>query len=246
MNNQNTARIIENNNGSNNVIQFPKLVDIKTPKTNSMYKKDGVLKSTPADPIRSIEDIKKIQQYFLSKKQIRNYAIFTIGITFGLRASDLLKLKFSDVCNDDYSVKSHCRIYEQKTKKFNNPSISSNAAAAITMMIEKLDYPDFDEYIFQSIKSDVNGVRQPITLSRLRTILIKAAKDCHIDGHYSTHSLRKTFVYHMLKLNKGDQDAQLTVQAMLNHGSFKTTLRYCGLTQDKSDEMRSGLDQFLG
>lgn len=242
----NTLRKTNNTNNMNNVIQFPQLVDVKKAKTGSIYKENGQLKPTPADPIRKTEDIQKMQKYFLENKQIRNYAIFTVGITFGLRASDLLKLRISDVCNEDFSVKSHCRIYEKKTKKFNNPSISNTAKNAITLLLGEIKELDFDDLLFQSKKFDETGRRGAVTLSQLRRILIKAAKDSGVEGHVSTHSLRKTFVYHMLQLNKGDQDAQLTVQTMLNHSSFKTTLKYCGLTQDKADEMRSGLDAFMG
>ena len=46
-----------------------------------------------ADPVRSLDDIRAIQNYFLNKNQIRNYALFTVGICSGLRVSDLFALK---------------------------------------------------------------------------------------------------------------------------------------------------------
>ena len=46
------------------------------------------------DPIKDINDINRILDYFLSHGQYRNLLLFTMGINFGLRCGDLLKLKF--------------------------------------------------------------------------------------------------------------------------------------------------------
>ena len=57
-----------------------------------------------ADPIKNIEDINRILDYFLSHKQYRNLLLFSMGINFGLRCGDLLQLKFGHVLNKDYLI----------------------------------------------------------------------------------------------------------------------------------------------
>ena len=47
------------------------------------------------DPIRSLRDVKKIKK--LLANQLRNLALFTLGINTNLRASDLLSIKVRDV-----------------------------------------------------------------------------------------------------------------------------------------------------
>jgi integrase len=54
-----------------------------------------------ADPIKNIEDINRILDYFLSHKQYRNLLLFSMGINFGLRCGDLLQLKFGHVLNNE-------------------------------------------------------------------------------------------------------------------------------------------------
>ena len=58
------------------------------PKRNSEYTSRGKLKPSAADSVKTIEEINKIKQYFLDRKEYRNYCLFIIGITTGYRCSD--------------------------------------------------------------------------------------------------------------------------------------------------------------
>ena len=49
------------------------------------------------DPIRNTEDIKRFKQYFLDKKNYRNYALVTVAMNTYLRHGDLLRLTWGDV-----------------------------------------------------------------------------------------------------------------------------------------------------
>ena len=42
-------------------------------------------------PIRRLEDVQKLKNYFLQKNEIRNYAMVTIGLNTALRISDILE-----------------------------------------------------------------------------------------------------------------------------------------------------------
>ena len=48
-------------------------------------------------PIRTKEEIEKMKEYYLTKNNYRDYALFVIGINTALRISDLLHLKWQDV-----------------------------------------------------------------------------------------------------------------------------------------------------
>ena len=45
-----------------------------------------------------------------------------------------------------------------------------------------------------------------------------------------------------IQQNPDDDTVKFACQQMLNHDSFKTTLNYCGLTQDAMDTYRAGLE----
>lgn len=95
----------------------------KTKPTNSLYTKDGRIKPSPADPIRSKEDFQKLANYLASngdpKFRLRNKAIFVFGCSLGIRCGDLLSLKTADVYEQDGSVKEHVELIEEKTRKRN-------------------------------------------------------------------------------------------------------------------------------
>ena len=63
-------------------------------------------------------------------------------------------------------------------------------------------------------------------------ILNKAAVRVGINGEIGTHTLRKTFGYHMYMKTK---DVAL-LQELFNHSSPSVTLRYIGINQDRLDQ----------
>lgn len=216
-------------------------IDFKKKRTTSLYKTDGVPKATAADPIRDPKDIAAMQDYFLSRGQVRDYTIFTLGIIFGIRAGDLLNLRIHHIMNDNGTFKLHCDLIESKTRKFNNPAITPQVKELLTNYLDTLPGYGMNDPLFRSQKRDKYGNLRPITLIQLNRILKTASTACNVPGHISSHSLRKTFAYHLLRSNQGDDKAKMALQQMLNHNDFKTTLIYSGLAQDAMDDYRERL-----
>jgi len=169
-------------------------------------------------PIRSTEEIQAMKSELL-KKGYRDYLLFMVGVNTGLRISDILKLKVSDVRG-----KTHITIKEQKTGK--------TKKALITQQLRQ-DLDNFtalmgsEEYLFQSR----NGNNQPITRVQAYRILTQAAANVGLE-EIGTHTLRKTFGYHHYQQNK---DVAL-LQELFNHSAPSVTLRYIGINQDNMDE----------
>ena len=98
--------------------------------------------NSAVEPIRDPNDITKALEYFYSKGEYRNWCIFQLGITSGLRASDLLRLKVSDVanpvCGGGYQVKHGVkfRLECKKTKRFHkHVTVQITPAAEKTLQI---------------------------------------------------------------------------------------------------------------
>ena len=72
------------------------------------------------EPIRERENIETVKR-ILKCKGMRNFLLFLIGINSGLRISDILKLRVSDVRNKDY-----IEITEQKTGKYKRFPITNS------------------------------------------------------------------------------------------------------------------------
>ena len=191
----------------------------------------------PVQPIKSLEDIKKIKEYFLSQPStyrnnnlnIRNEAIFVLNINIGLRASDLLHLHIYDVLNSNLTFKNECMIIESKTGKTKVFNLCNNAKEAITMYLKTRPNFKLTDYLFTSKKCP----NKPLTVNGLNRVLTKMAKEVNIGEHHnSSHVLRKTFAYQKYVAHKDDPYVLSTIQSVLNHSSEKTTLKYLGIDNE--------------
>lgn len=221
----------------------------KTRRTDSIYKSNGVRKARAADPIRDIEQIKAMQEYYLSQDKLRNYLIITMGIAFGVRGSDLMKLTIGDVFNMDGSVKDVVEIVEKKNRKYNHFSLRDEKCRKyLEQYLESRQDkgPVFpNDPLFLSPKPDEFGNLQPLSTRQADRIIKEAAKACNVPGNISTHSMRKTFAYQTIKTHPGNTDVYNMLQYMLNHDNITTTYRYCGITEDNIMDLRQDIWNIL-
>lgn len=169
-------------------------------------------------PLRTPEEIRDMKKVLRAKSE-RDYIMFMIGINAGLRVSDILGLKVRDVRGK------HIKLIEQKTQKTKYIAINDSLRKALDIYIRQL--PN-DAYL---IKSRVGG-NKPISRTRAYAILHEAAEQCDIP-YVGTHTMRKTFAYHMYQRTK-DIGA---LQRILNHSKPEVTLRYIGVEQDYQDDL---------
>ena len=80
---------------------------------NSKYLKEESIMAM-VQPIRDIKDIENMKRV-LKKSGQRDYMLFLTGINTGLRISDILKLKVSDVKGNLTSPSKRKRQVKQKT-----------------------------------------------------------------------------------------------------------------------------------
>lgn len=215
-------------NGNNalkqsNVIEFPK----PKRKTNN-YKVD---EKQEVYPFKTEKDLKAMRNYFVEKKHYRDELMFILGINIGLRAGDLLSLRWNQVLREDKTVYEEITVKEEKTDKFRTFYLNNSCTAAITAYFERLSSENevnLDSYIFSSRKGNTHIQVRPAC-----NILKTAAKSVGIEYNVGTHSLRKTFGYHQLKAHADDALFLCELQEMFGHSSPKITLRYCGLENEK-------------
>ncbi len=166
------------------------------------------------EPIRNKSDLKNIMKWF--QNHYPKYAIlFLIGISSGLRISDILNLNVENIYKQDYIT-----IREQKTGKYKKFPIKEEFK------------PIFNEYC----KS--KPLNQPLFLGRcgcrldrsqVYRFINRACEECGVTVNVGTHTMRKTFGYHHYKQF---HDIAL-LQTIFNHSSPTVTKRYIGITQDE-------------
>ena len=188
-------------------------------------------------PVRDIVELKKIKKYYREvKPNKRNFLLIICGLNTALRISDILKLRWKDVYNENLlSFKSHIDVKEQKTGKKTTVFINNNLKEALASFLKDIIAKKgklcdvMEQFIFLGQKS----TDKPISRIQAFRIISEAAKKCLLSHKVSCHSLRKTFGYHAWK--KGVSPALLT--SIYNHSSYKITTRYLGLELDDRDEV---------
>ena len=175
------------------------------------------------EPIRDIDTVRDVADY-LKARRPRDYVMFMFGIYSGLRISDILQFRVRDVREKDYICQR-----EKKTGKEKKFPINRELKAVISDYIkDKRDY----EFLFKS----PGYPNKPITRQQAYNILSSAGKRFGLES-IGTHTLRKTFGYHMYRQT---QDAAL-IMDVLNHASIQDTLRYIGVNQDCKNKAYNGL-----
>lgn len=181
------------------------------------------------EPLRTRRDIKALRN-LLWNKNPRDGLLFVLGINSGLRVSDLLSLCVGDVIAGNgtrLQVAKTITLREQKTGKRRSFPLNDSARKALREYFT-IESPTSTDPLFPSRKRNEKGERHAITRWTAWKKLKEAASNLGIDS-IGTHSMRKSFGYHLYK-----EGINITrIQAMLNHASPETTLAYIGITDDE-------------
>lgn len=168
-------------------------------------------------PIRDAQKLHEVLDYLKATNE-RNYIMFLVGIHTAFRISDILKLKVKDVRGD------YITIREEKRDKLNRTLIHPKLKRALRHYIADRDD---EEYLIKSREGD----NKPISRYQAYRIIRGACESCGV-YEVGTHTLRKTFGYHMYRQTR---DIAL-LQQILNHDDEAYTLRYIGINQDSRDD----------
>lgn len=179
------------------------------------------------EPIRSKTKLKQIYQY-LYVKDPKYGLLFKFGINTGLRISDILPLKVSDIYNMNGEFYEYLVIKERKTGKEKKIKINDMLRKSIGTFIRDQKLSDEDNLFFSSKGGHVGRVQA-------YRVLKEAAGIFGVEN-FGTHSLRKTWGYWTYKLSKYNI---ALIMDTFNHSSANITLRYIGVNQDQKDELYS-------
>lgn len=179
------------------------------------------------EPLRSEKEIKQFKSVLRSQGDDvnttgfigrRNEMLFTFGINTGLRVSDIIGRKVSDL------NKNHIIIREKKTGKIRKVYLNPKLKRALKSYISDENLST-DDWLFPSRRKGY------ITGSGVYKFMVKAGKLLGRDD-IGTHTMRKTFGYQYYKRTNDIA----TLMQLFNHSSQYITLRYIGMQQKQLDE----------
>ena len=241
-----TAKIFDFNNGEE--------LNIKVLDGGKKVKltKDGKIKATKnnqkADrlvmPIKKVEDVERCKEFLKKRveeappKYKKSYAkdllLFKIGINVGMRVNDLLSIEWKDIFkpgtkrfNDFYVPK------EQKTGKTRRIYINNAFKSAVKEYLKYVPETILKGYVF------TNRQNEKLSDTSVDKMLKMLQKELDLPYRLSTHSLRKTFAYHVYINSNKDIGV---VQRLLNHSSSFVTLRYIGIEDEVQEKAYNELN----
>jgi len=148
------------------------------------------------------------------------YLIFSINS--GLRISDVLNVKHSDLAGDKIS------IIEKKTKKQREITLNDAVKKAYIKLISMLkdSNEDFkqEDYIFVSQKGSVYRTQ---SINDILKTLFNTKK-----LQISSHSLRKSFARRVYTINNESENSLVLLSDIFSHSNIAITRRYLGIRQE--------------
>ena len=192
-----------------------------------------------SDPIKSIDDIYSISNWFISRGRYRDNLLFVVGINFGLRVSDLLTLRFSHLIDEQFRFKTTFPILEKKTKNTRkvrrNRYITINDAVVDAVMLYLDNTPGvrLSDYMFRGESNRCGNENKPMHRNSVERIMKEVGSALGIEAHMATHTLRKTFAYHQMLISNNDPRKLLLLQKMFGHSTSAQTLEYIGITGEE-------------
>lgn len=251
-------------------MSYIKMVPIRTlisetsmplPIAPSEYDTDDiqVKKEQDAQPITDKNDIDRMVRYLLAKKRWRDAMLLVFGINTGLRYSDLVRIRFKNIIDDDGFFREELILIEQKTSNTKGKKKGSDKANPINRHIYLneavrkivriyLEHKEasMDDLLFYNESHNYKNIGKGMSPTCINSIFKKLTAELGIEGRHSTHFLRKTFSYHFLSTpaieSRIDSRRLQWLQYTLHHSDMMTTLRYAGFLDGEIKNLYSSLN----
>jgi len=158
--------------------------------------------------------------------------LLSIGSYTGLRISDILSLKWSDVIGNET-----IEIVEKKTKKLRRIKINTNLKETFIRM--ETNSNNLDDFIFLN-RSGTSTFSIQYVNRKLKKIVEKynVVKDSNM---IKSHSLRKSFGRRIWENNDNSERSLIILSEMFNHSTIKTTKIYLGIREKEIDDVYENL-----
>jgi integrase len=150
--------------------------------------------------------------------------LIAVGSFWGLRISDILKLKWNDILDKDIFV-----LVEKKTQKLREIRINTQLKKHIHECYKQIKPYSIDKEIFLSQKNSVYSIQWLNKIFKT----IKIRYNLRIDN-FSTHTMRKTFGREVFsKAGTNAEIAIMRLSLLFNHSSVMVTRRYLGISREE-------------
>ena len=187
-------------------------------------------------PIKDSNVLKEVQDTLLNnfKAGRRNYTVFQVGKATLLRVSDVMRLRWTDIFNENGTVRQNAFIHDKKTGKANLLYLKPIQTDLLTYQAWYQKQKLHSTWLFPSTQHP----DRHITEKQFYKIMSKTGDLLGIN-YLGTHTMRKTGAYRVY--TQSNYNIGL-VMNLLNHSSEAMTLTYLGLDQASTENMLDKID----
>ena len=159
--------------------------------------------------------------------------LISIGVFTGLRISDLLTLKYSDLIGNDV-----LRITEKKTKKVRSIKINKDLRDIVERIVSKMKVTELNTLIFLN-RFGTKSIDKSYVNVRLKEIFIRYR--IKVGGNVSTHTFRKTLGRRVMEVNNYSNESLVLLMELFGHSSMSITKRYLGIREQEIHDVYDSL-----
>jgi integrase len=182
-----------------------------------------------AEHLEEVE-INRLLKYLFQKKKWKYYLLVRLGISTALRYSDLSRITWRDILNQD-----NLELKEKKTGKIRQIPIQRELADTLSTVYRTLNEPNLNNPIIDlhirtvnkqlKVYAKLSGITRPVRLS--------------------SHSLRKSFSRAVWIKHGRSEEALIKLSHLLNHSSTSITRIYLSITKEEVDDLYDMQDLFV-
>ena len=149
--------------------------------------------------------------------------LITIGMTTGLRISDILSLRYQDLTGE------HLEVTEKKTKKYRKIPINPQLRETMVRISNKLPVVDPTQFIFMN-RWNTKPISSQYVNWKLKELMKKyqVVKDIQ---KIKSHSLRKSFGRRIWENSGRSERGLIMLNEIFNHSNIRTTKIYLGIRE---------------
>jgi site-specific recombinase XerD len=201
---------------------------------STTLKKDWNITSIPYQKTRrrlpEILSAAELLAMFKSVSNVKHLAMLMIAYSAGLRVSELVHLKVSDIDSERMMI----RIEQGKGLKDRYVPLSQTLLPILRQYWKQARPTD---WLFGG-----RDPKEPLNRVSANRVFDKAKKNTGITKHVTIHSLRHSFATHLLEKNT---DLRI-IQQLLGHRHLSSTMVYAHLAQNAIRNAGSPLDDLDG
>lgn len=166
----------------------------------------------------------------LEKDQEYKFALlFSIGVFFGIRISDILRIRWSMILDKD-----ELELIEKKTGKHRKIRIAPDLKELISQWYIELQPKNSDDLIFLNKYG-----KKAFTVQYVNWRFKQIGKDYNLGIELKSHVMRKTFGRKIYSMHENEHSLML-LSEIFSHKSIAVTRRYLGI---RSEELQSVYDK---